>query len=821
MQSPFKVFRKHQKIVLAGLTLMAMIGFGLGDVLTKMGRGGSGRASSKDVVETNIGSLSQMEMSQLVAQRSVVHRFIVLAYFASHPELNFMAGNKRMTLGIIAQYGFGGDSRPDLLDAWLYRHEARKMGIVVSDEQIRNYIKNFTEAKFMPNSPPNRLSTDRFSAILDQLGLSPKELFGLLREELQGDIARRMKVPAFLPSPEKFWEYYQQLNTRQKIEVAALPVEDFTAAVPDPVEKQIVSLFEKHKVDFEQASGGVFRPGFRQPEKVKLHSLVLSRNAVDDQVAASGPIADKEIEDYYERNKDTDMRFYEFEADEKMPSDTTPIDPQFAPEKGPSLDGDSKDSSKVNPEKSEASSGTDDAAKSPANDKDESGDAAKEDAGADKRKADCSSAGANEDDAKDEEKSAATEPSRDGTAKKAAVEFGAEGGSAEKTGSDDDEFVPESPALPEGADDDQGAKTGGKKAPPKKKYKPLDDNLREQIRDSVLNDRRRKFLQAEKDKAVEAFRDLGLRFSTASDIKLTDPKPEELKLLQQRSEDKLRKIAASLGMKFIETGLVSREGLREVPGLGSAFEFGLNESPRIEMTTIVDQAFENESLCRVFVSEGLGGTIYISWKVQFSATHIPTLDEPGIREQVVKAWKRIEALPLAKKRAEELAERARQQKNDLETGLKDQTVTGDAKGLSLFVRESPEFSFYHESFAPNPMQNRGTQVQIGNPIVVTNPGRNFMRTVFDIADGKIDIALNDDASVYYLVKVVSRRPADRAEFQQAIDKLFIPGSPYMEVAGFDVRETGAEYSRMMDEKYAIRWNDLPTRESFNPVFDDE
>ncbi len=806
MQSPFKVFRKHQKIVLAGLTLMAMIGFGLGDVLTKMGRSGRSSQASKDVVETNIGNLSQMEMSQLVAQRALVHRFIVLAYIASHPELSFMARQERFALGIIAQYGFGGDSRPDLLDAWLYRYEARRMGIAVSDEQIRNYIKSFTEAKFMPNSPANRLSTEKFSSILEQLRLSPKELFDMLREELQGDIARNLKMPAYLPSPEKYWEYYQQLNTRQKIEVAALPVQDFTAVVSDPADKQVAALFEKHKFEKERAFAGTFTPGFRQPDKVKLHSLALSRNAVDDQVAASGPVTDKEIEEYYDRNKDIDRRFFEFEA--SPPDDTTPIDPPFAPETGPVLDGDSKKSSKEAPKKEDEPSGTDDAAK-PQSD----GDDAKNDGDADKKETECSSTASEEDGAaEDKEPEAAKSQASD------------ERQATGNEGKNDAEFVPDHPALPEGGDDETGgaAAKNGKTAPPKKKYKPLDDNLREQIRDSVINDRRKKFLKAEKDKAVEAFRDLGLKFSTSPDIKLTDPNPDELKVLQRRSEEELRKIAANLGMKFIETELVTREGLREVPGLGSALEFGWNESPRMEMTTVVDQAFENESLCRVFVSEALDETIYISWKVQFSAAHVPTLDEAGIREQVVQAWKRVEALPLAKKRAEELAERARANKNDLEAGLKGQTVTGDAKGLSLFVRESDEFSFYRESFAPDPRQRQRASVQLGNPIVVTKPGRKFMQAVFDdIAEGEVGIALNDDGSVYYIVKVVSRRSADRAEFQQAVDKLFAPGSPYLEVAGYDVGATREEYGRMLAEKYAVRWNDLPARESSYQGFDDE
>src|SRR5262249_14370580 len=153
-------------------------------------------------------------------------------------------------------------------------------------------------------------------------------------------------------------------------------------------------------------------------------------------------------------------------------------------------------------------------------------------------------------DAKEEQQSAGAESDRDRATKNTAGESEAKTGSAEKSSSDDAEFVPEPPALPFGADDDQGAaKAGGKER--KKKYKPLDDNLREQIRDSVINERRKKFLQVEKDKAVEAFRDLGLRFSTSPDVKLTDPKPEELKVIQQRSEEELRRIAGILGMKFI------------------------------------------------------------------------------------------------------------------------------------------------------------------------------------------------------------------------------------------------------------------------------
>jgi hypothetical protein len=811
MQSPFKIFRKHQKIVLAGLTLMAMIGFGLGDVLQKMGRSGGSQQATRDVVETNVGGLSQMELSHLRMQRTSLHRFIEAAYEVSHPEHKHPAVLRYYAQMAAAQFGFGGLTQEGLLYSWLHRYEARKMGIVVSDPQIRDYIKRFTN---------NKLSTARFSEILERMRLSPKELFDMFREELQGDIARKMKVPAYLPSPEKYWEYYQQLNTREKIEVAALPVLDFAADIPDPAEKQIAALFEQHKADFERAANGEFRPGFRQPRRLKLHYLTINASAVEDKLALSGPVTDKEIEDYYEKNKDKDTRLYEFEA--PAPDETAPIDPEFAPEKGPALDSDApkskpQDQPKETPEKAnDASEPSDEDAKPQAKDGDDA--SGNEGKAPSTKGSDCSSVADENEETKPAAKAGSEKPTGERAKKKEA------GGRQAARTAGDSEYTPDPPPLPEGDDEKAGAegpKISGRKEPPKIKYKPLDDNLREQIRDSVLNDRRQKLLQAETNKAVEAVRDLGLKLSTSPDVKLSDPNPEEVKTIERRSEEGLRKIAADLGMKFSKTDLVSQVELSEIPGLGKAFEFGAADTPRSEITTIVEQAFGTEALCRHFVSEAPNGTIYVGWKVNDSAEHIPTLGEPGIREEVVKAWKRIEALPVAKKRAAELAERVRQKHNDLGAALGKETVTGDSKGLAVTISESPEFSFYSESSAPDPMRQRAV-VQLGNPIVVSRPGPKFMRVAFDeIDEGQVGIALNDDASVYYVVKVLSRRPADRADFEKANDKLFGQASPYMEVAYLEVREAVAEYTRRMDEKYAVKWNASPAREMFNPAYDEE
>ncbi len=316
--------------------------------------------------------------------------------------------------------------------------------------------------------------------------------------------------------------------------------------------------------------------------------------------------------------------------------------------------------------------------------------------------------------------------------------------------------------------------------------------------------------------------DVGLAFSRSGDeLKLNDPNPAQLKVLEKRSEEELRKIADTLALKFGKTDLVSELEMRDLPGLGKAIELGTNDALRGGATPILAQAFVGDALCRPFVSEALDtNNVYICWKIEDAPVHIPKLSEPGIREQVVKALKHTAALPRAKKRAEDLAERARKAKKDFAQALETETVTGDPRSLTVAVAESREFSFYRDSSAPNMFrQNQGPAVELGNPIVVTNARREFMRVVFDkLGPGDVGVALNDDASVYYVVKVAYRREADRDAFKDAA--LFGYSSPYTQLAQIEMREVKADYDERLREKYAVKWND-PSSHDVAPMSEDE
>ncbi len=313
-------------------------------------------------------------------------------------------------------------------------------------------------------------------------------------------------------------------------------------------------------------------------------------------------------------------------------------------------------------------------------------------------------------------------------------------------------------------------------------------------------------------RARDAMSKVAAGFAVSSDVKLTDPDAKQLTELERRAEAELRKIAETFGLKYGQTPLVSMQELSEIPGLGKAQEPGSFDRMRGDSTSIVEQAFASDALCRPFESETLESSdVFLCWKVQDAAMHVPDLKEPGIREQVVAAWKRIAALPLAKKRAEELALRARTNGKSFEETLAGETVTGDAQGSALAVAESKEFSFWREPTAPNLMRSREEPVQLDDPGVGSKPSRKFMRVVFDeLGEGDVGVALNGDATIYYVVKVISRRPADREAFKDV--SLFAQNSPYAYLSQLDQQVVLMENGKRIKEKYAIKWHDVPGRE---------
>lgn len=348
MKSPFAIIRKHQKIMMVitiGLCMFAFIflgsieqsgGQGMLPILGVMMGAGvfwvlgnqAGKAGSYTVlgailglllglliprlnttsaeVATSVRDFSGRELQQLINNRHNANKFMSSAYAETHkmpddPNLSGIFAQLWQRGHQMAQFQLTSQKPDeDVIIGYLLRHEAERMGITVSDEYVIEHIQQITTPSALFGQDEGPLSKAEFKDIRANLGLSETELFDILRDELQAQIALSLLVPATPQIPEQSWQDYRKVHVRQSIEIAALNVDTFAGELEEPTESELQAFFEQHKANFPGQTGPG-APGFRQPRKVQLAFLEADYETVEGEVP---DITEEEITAYYEENKD-------------------------------------------------------------------------------------------------------------------------------------------------------------------------------------------------------------------------------------------------------------------------------------------------------------------------------------------------------------------------------------------------------------------------------------------------------------------------------------------------------------------------------------
>lgn len=200
------------------------------------------------------------------------------------------------------------------------------------------------------------------------------------------------------------------------------------------------------------------------------------------------------------------------------------------------------------------------------------------------------------------------------------------------------------------------------------------------------------------------------------------------------------------------------------------------------------------------------------------------LNEPGIRDQVVEAWRVQQARPKAEARARELAKLARDKPGTaMAVVFAEKTVTGEEDGQTLELPTiTPEFSW----MTRRSTTSRGLEQRLGPPQLTDIPGidregEEFMEAVFrDLDNGEIGVVPNADRSLYYIVKVRERTPLDpldsethREEFMSVIRAEGNPaaGGTYTAFGNGETNLIGRNWSANLEKKYDVRFNFGVTR----------
>ncbi len=799
MRSPFAIFRKHAKVLTVVLTGLAMFAFIVMDQIRQTPEmfpilmGGllcgaafwilgkpSGKATEYSiggfligvvlmayvvpafnapgpaVSLENIDDLSQNQLRELISRRQAANQFLQFALAATEQPRQ--------------EFGFGRQLyEEDVVLGYLLQHEAKEMGIEVSDEAVSEFINQTTG---------NKLGKSQLKKIRTDMRLSETQLYEILSEQLQARMAMTMTLPREFPTPNDYWKYYRQLNVKQEIEVAAVPVSAFIDdEEPDPAEVQ--AFFDLHKTNFPSPFITP-EPAFGQPRKIQIAYLEVDYKKARSQVEADPQttVTDQQIEEFYEQNKDERYSNEPLFGDEtssepsKTPVSDKPLEPEFSPDETPleapvPQQSDSPTKGPVNPQPdAQKPNGEDPAENNDANNSsdqsDPSGFGGPQESEGGQTNDDLSSG------------TEATESTSDDGLKSEPVDT-----------------LPVEAPVP------------GQSSEPLPKYVPLDDDLKATIRDELLHNRTRdrvteirrqvKFFMDEIDEEYHALVDGGKSLSAGEEVAARvqifaarvqifakDQKLSfvELELLSARELNERGQQAADLSNETVGiTETLTDEDRDKLKYLiAQAIEVFVEDERVEDRPSVVSRLFstKSEQLYSPEVAEDLlSNNQFVFWKTKNAEAHLPKLDDPGIREQVITAWKQFQARKPAEQRAEQLAEIVRKTAQDektMEEVLSGQTVTGKEGGLELTVRDDGEsFSWLRTPVALGPMAFAKPRPELSTINAVEKAGSEFMRVVFDeLKKYDVGVAPNADRSVYYIAKVKNRSansPEDRKAFQ--------------------------------------------------------
>ncbi|MCA9059243.1 MAG: hypothetical protein KDA85_12110, partial [Planctomycetaceae bacterium] len=266
----------------------------------------------------------------------------------------------------------------------------------------------------------------------------------------------------------------------------------------------------------------------------------------------------------------------------------------------------------------------------------------------------------------------------------------------------------------------------------------------------------------------------------------------ELEKYSTTMVDGQKKLAEKFNCKFVETPFITQEQLGDeeeypigtttppsrnamqasgLPVYALAFA-GYSEDGFPPTATF--QAQRSSSNPFAFdLDENQSARHYIWWVIETQDRHEPTLDEEGIRDEVILTWKRTEARAKAQQRAEELAEKVRTglakpeaERQPMATSLEGVHVTESADSPVLTVHSTRRVSWM--TFGRQSMRADRSMIEFADQPgkFVEYPGNDFYRIVFsELQNGEVGVAPSYDLSKYFVVEVADRTPADAAMVQ--------------------------------------------------------
>ena len=783
MASPFRVFRKNQKLAFAILAVMAIIAFVF---LPSTGTISGGRGADPLAVETSkFGNLRASQLQSLLGQRQHVLGFLASLEAEARDQTDVVK-NVHAVRSVI-----GPATEESVVDKWLFARQAEELGVVVDDATINEFLKRITA---------DRINSERIANILQQQrgGLSEAQLFAILHDELLALRFRQLffqTQPLGVPwvtysiPPGQRCDYYKRLNCYATIETAAVPVERYLKDVADPKdEKVLLEFFDLHKDTIPTSDSP--EPGFRQARKVSLEYLEA------DQAKFLAAVTDAEVNQEYEANKEQwDKRDQEMKPAE--PAAKKEAEKKPAPAEGKKSEAPkgeipkTKDAdlpkAKVSPAEKKAekplvapvppSAPKPKDADKPASAPKPAGHSAASPASPFRLVANAV------------EKAPATASGKAPEAKPTTPPKAAE--PAKK---------PEAPAATPPAQSSKLKAQGSKPAAaphakpivPAKKPEPVKTGpsarLKAEIRERLARQKAARVLFKLED-TLRGYRIQWTQYDAERrrNAQATMPPPPDFAVLAKQN-----------GLIAGKTGLVSQPDF-ETTDLGKSIALGAGEAQG--QMTVAKAAFQSKVQYSPELSWDFLGNQYLFWKTDEVPDRVPKFSDEGVKEEVLRAWKMVEARKLARAGAEKLKGEAARAGRPLKE------VLADRKEFKV-VRPEP-FSWLTYGSVPQESSMFGmSQPRLNRIEGVEYPSTGFMETVFALTPGELGVAANAPETAYYVIRMVEVKPPDAGLFKSFVENDTF--SRYAAVAFEDQKKVDKAWIDEIRATAGLKWAKKPT-----------
>ena len=741
--------------MLVAVAVLAMLAFFVLPPFLQMGAGSS--STDPVVVTWKGGAVREDQLERAVALRTLANRFLMQAAAT--------AGRDPSRLPAFPE----GEEL--IVREMLLAKEAEKIGLTVSNTAINEFLAAWTN---------NMVRQDQFDAIIAGLryGRAPvlaADLFESLRTALVARNTLLLFQTGFSGDPPGWrWDFYKRLEQSTTIKVFPVEVENLATSVQAPSESELKAYFEKFKNNLPSMRSP--NPGFKEPHRIRYASLMADQKKFEDE--AGKTITEKDVEEFYEKNKETRFR-------------QSPPDSPLAQESA--ISSSDKKSEVQTKEESEEGKPLKDSPDTPIQPEQDTEKKVSKDSVKTTPK---------EDPEQQENTSQPSDSDNGSTIRRTRVmpvafqvkeEVNETDSSAKDTKQQPEKAPVTGASIPDSVEEQPGAssvtgeenKEPGESSEPEMTFQPLEE-VTEQIRQEISRQRATETIDA-------------IFSALAADVNAY-AEDRALWIARGKDGDKepappdVKKIAEKQSLVAVESNWLTVTEAAKGGGIGSSFEFVPDPSSRfgIRQQRWLETMFGDGTIpLRPVTSRDAEGNRYFSWKQADQEERVPDFAEA--RDNVEKAWRIVEARPLAFKRATEIVAKLD------EKGFADSLSKAELEE----VQEIGPFTWLTQGAA-----GVNAAPVLSSPQGLAMPGNKMMQKVFSTAEGKSVAVFNEPQTICYVIRLLAFEPPE-SDLQDRFEGVLGDQRRLSMVAQTAFAEVFMDWIAGLEKDLELTWNRDP------------